>query len=783
MHITPNDAIFRTIKSLEMNKKLALRTAKLASEAKNLKSSSNLSIAYEHQPKDPDERRHGILFGVIDINGNPKKSEDLIELIIDTFHSEYYQDLERDPLESFEDALAKINEELGEYTNNGHTYWMGKLNAILVVYADNTIHITQTGKSEAYLYRGGKESHITEDLAGDSMNPLRTFVNITSGDLTDGDKISILSSGVLKSCSPEEISKYVGKYHPKVAIGHIADLIEDFGGSYGQNAVIISEFMTAEALANEALDDEPDEIWLQGDTKKEIMAEKTTNILQKIFKYIRLWGVALAAFYTKSLKPAGMSLFNLVRGKANLPKKKTKNESVLMETDEEIEGFEREIVPESEELSEEKEEITDTEDFKQQPAFKSEIRIRESDEAPSKAKIEKAKSSILSNLGNLYSSATSLGGFKTSRKKMPKFKLKKNYYLAIGVAVLLVLIPYVFITQVGQSDAKAKKAEKEQLVIIDAKLAEASSFEAQNEKQKAATDLEDAQKLAEGLSKSKFFSNEAKQKLEMINQKLMAITQTKQVTPDVLADLGSVSVSDAVGIYSIGNNFYVVDRAGKIVKVEKKSKKVSTLQVSGNVEGNVVAATAVASIRVVEILTDKPAIYEFDADDNSITEKKASDGWEKAVDLDSYGSTLYLLSQEQIYKHTRTASGFAKKSSYLSNPEDMKDPLSFKIDSDVYVMGSGGNITKFTSGAKQDFVIKDLPVNLSSSNLLYTDTATKDILIASKSNKNIVVAGKDGAYKGRYASNEFADMSYVLIEGTTVYVTTKTKILSFDLTQ
>lgn len=771
-----------------MNKKLALRTAKLASEAKNLKNSSNISTAYEHQPKDPDERRHGILFGVIDINGNPKNSEELIELIIDTFHGEYYQDLDKDPLESFENALSKINEELGEYTNSGQTYWMGKLNAILAVYTDNTIHITQTGKSEAYLYRGGKESHITEDLAGDSVNPLRTFVNITSGDLVEGDKISTLSSGILASCSPEEIAKYIMKYHPKVAIGHIADLIEGLGGSYGQNAAVIAEFMTPDALANETLDDEPDEIWLQGTTKKEILAEQTTNILQKIFKYIRLGVAILGEFYTNTLAPKTTAAAQFIRLKfgdtyAKYIKKEKGHSNVLMDTDEEIEGFEREEVPVLEETEEKisKEDETIYEELKEQPTYKSEIRIREKDEAPNKAKLEKAKSSIISNLGNLYDSATNLAQIKRTKKKLPRIKMKKNYYLIIGIIILIIFIPYLFMTKVGQTDAKTKKAEKAQLQTIDSKIAEASSLASQGEKQKAATDLEDAQKIADGLTKSKFYSAEAKQKLDEINKQLGTITQTFQASPEVLADLSSVSQTDAVGIYSVGNVFYAIGKDGTISKIEKKSKKVSNLQLDGKVEGNVVGATALAKIKVIEILTDKPAVYEFDTTDNSITEKKASDGWEKAIDIDSYGTTLYLLAQDQIYKHTRTSSGYGKKATYLATPEDMKDPLSFKIDSDVYVMGSGGNIIKFTSGKKQDFAIKDLPVSLSSADLIYTDTETDNLIIASKSGNYVVVVGKDGTYKGRYTSGDFTDVRYTVIEGNTVYVTTKTKVLSFEI--
>jgi hypothetical protein len=772
-----------------MNKKLALRTAKLASESQKIKGISNVCTAYEHQPRNPDERRHGILFGVIDISGSPRHAEDLIEIIIDTFHSEYYQDLDKDPLESFEDALSKINEELGEFTNNGQTFWMGKLNTTLAVYADNTIHITQTGKSEAYLYRGGKENHITEDLAGDSVNPLRTFINITSGELTEGDKISILSSGILITCSSEEISKYIRKYHPKIAVGHIADMIEGLGGSYGQNAAILLEFLSPDTLANEVLDDEPDEIWLQGTSKKEIMAEKTTTVLQKIFKYIRLGTVMVAEFYTNTLVPKTVSAFKGLKNKVseiskNRTSNKDKSPNVLTDTEEKLEGFETEEVPETEEN------ITAIEDtdgpkakIKEQPAYKSEIRIKESDESPGKAKFEKTKGSIINNLGSLYGSATNLASFKRTKRKMPKIKMKKNHYLAIGVAILLLFLPYLYITKISQTGAKTKKEQQAQLEQIDSKIAEANTLAGQNEKQKASAILENAIKMTEELTDSKFFSEEAKQKLAEMKSQLTTITQTTEISPDVLVDLTGVAQSDVVGIYSLKNTFYAIGQNGDISKVEKKSQKASILQTSGEIEGNVVAATALPRIRTVELLTDKPAIYEFDADDNSITEKKAADGWEKAIDIDSYGTSLYLLSSEasQIYKHTRTSSGYSKGFGYLDNTEDMENPITLKIDTNIYVLENGGKLQKFTSGKKQDFVINDLPVNLGSADLLYTDTVTDNILIASKNDKYIVVAGKDGTYKGRYISNDFADMKYVTIEGNTIYVATKNKVLSFDI--
>ena len=173
-----------------MRKKLIARTAKLQTEPKKGRKNKGIAVTYEHSPLDLDERNHGTIYAVININCQEKEAEEVAELIIDAFHGEYYSNLERDPLASFESSLGKINEELAEVTHQGKTGWLKNLNAVLAVLSGTTLHVTKSGKAEAYLYRGEKSSHISNDLAGDQVNPLRTFINIASGDLVEKDKIS-----------------------------------------------------------------------------------------------------------------------------------------------------------------------------------------------------------------------------------------------------------------------------------------------------------------------------------------------------------------------------------------------------------------------------------------------------------------------------------------------------------------------------------------------------------------------------------------------------------------
>ena len=165
-----------------MQNKLIARSAKLLTETKKGRR-KGVAITYEHIPKDLDERNHGSLYAVIHVNAPVAEAQEIIELVIEAFHGEYYQDINREPLLSFEAALSKINEELADITHQGKISWLNNLDAILAVLTGTTLHVTKAGKTEAFLYRGEKQSHVSEDLSGDVINPLRTFINIASGEM------------------------------------------------------------------------------------------------------------------------------------------------------------------------------------------------------------------------------------------------------------------------------------------------------------------------------------------------------------------------------------------------------------------------------------------------------------------------------------------------------------------------------------------------------------------------------------------------------------------------
>jgi len=249
------------------------------------------------------------------------------------------------------------------------------------------------------------------------------------------------------------------------------------------------------------------------------------------------------------------------------------------------------------------------------------------------------------------------------------------------------------------------------------------------------------------------------------------ITNTTIVAGDDYVDIAELSSSDMVGVYDIGNTFYVVTKSGEIISIDRDTKKLTKLELTGDsIDGEVVSATPLARIVTIELLASNGSVYEFDTEDNSVVKKDATDNWENSVAIDSFETNLYLLSGEksQIFKHLRTSSGYGRGAEYLDDTSSIQNPISLTIDSDIYILSPNGSITKYTAGEKQTFDISSLLVDIGEAKKIYTNPDIVSILVSTDS--EIVLIGKDGKYKGRYVSDKFDNIQNIFVEENTVYV-------------
>lgn len=168
---------------------------------------------FVQEPENLAQQNLGTLAGIFEIDDRSEDSSYIVNYLISIIKKEYYSRTKRGPIESFEAALHKANLALAKLAEHGNIGWIGKINAILLVIEKNNIHLSQTGEAHAFLLRSRILTNITENLAQEkAANPLKTFTDVVSGRLENGDKLIIAEQNIFNVFSLEEIKRSALKF-------------------------------------------------------------------------------------------------------------------------------------------------------------------------------------------------------------------------------------------------------------------------------------------------------------------------------------------------------------------------------------------------------------------------------------------------------------------------------------------------------------------------------------------------------------------------------------------
>jgi hypothetical protein len=746
-----------------MGKRLVSKTAKVLSETKKSKDKEAVAISYEHIPRNPEEQSHGSLYAVIEIEDNAGHAEEIAESILDTLHQEYYDDPTKEPLASFEGALAKINEELAERSGQGQINWIGKLNAILAVLAENTLHLTQAGKAEAYLYRGEHGMHITEDLAGDSVNPLRTFINVASGDLAENDKIALVTPGVFFKLSKSELKNYISSNSPKIAVEDISKILSGENGTSLPNAVLIMEMLSPEAYAAEPQPEVPSEAWIKEEHKPlEEVSEHTIHGAAKAFDVLGKAATGASAFISAKAIPAvktgGAKLSTKIKGF----KKEAGAESVILSSEERL-------TPDS---------IMDNsglmvsesvlEPVSEEPGFSNEIRIKE-EHKPRILSLERFNFSFLKSAGN------KVGGIGKGIS-LPKGKASL-VYLGVGLLLIASLFGYLVYSK---GAGKSTKAAENIYNQATEKYKTAEEEIASGQRSLALEDLEAAEKLANDAKNAKYKTADVENLLAQIQtskEKAMGVIKN---TAQLSVDFGKGNLG---GLYSDGKLLYGVNfEDGSVYAADPKAKTIATVVEKPKIDGKIKFATLVTKRRTLVAYTDTNCLYEIDLVAKKATKQTVEGELEDAVAIASYNTNIYLLSPSanQIYKHTKTTGGYSKKISYVTktNPGELSSGVDLGIDSDVYVTTANGQVEKYTSGAKQNYAISGSPAEFTEIKHLFVDANVKGQYLYGAG--KVIKIDENQAFVGQYVSDSVKNITGLYVDDTTntVYILSEGKIFN-----
>lgn len=212
-----------------------------------------------YSTSDPESLHKGTIFGQIEILNPWFPTSQIGQTIINTAIREYYRSTDANDLNNFESALKKVNDTLAQVTQSGETEWVGNLHGILMLISGKDIYISQTGATNAYLFRGQQINHITEGLDDASdAHPLRTFGNIISGTLNEGDKVVIANHAFSEAITLEEMGLTLLNNPPSLAALEFAHMVKREKATPAE--AIIIEVTTKEEVASLSLEEKNDTV-------------------------------------------------------------------------------------------------------------------------------------------------------------------------------------------------------------------------------------------------------------------------------------------------------------------------------------------------------------------------------------------------------------------------------------------------------------------------------------------------------------------------------------------
>ncbi|MEP7162527.1 MAG: hypothetical protein ABI747_02060 [Candidatus Moraniibacteriota bacterium] len=161
--------------------------------------------------------RLGTFVGFFEVEIHDEDAAYIVNFLASVAKKEYFANIRRGPIESFEAALHKVNVALSELVKHGNVSWLGRLNGALAILVGNTLHFSVTGEGTISLFRGGMLRNISNGLTDDESepHPLKTFVEVASGDLFSGDRVFLLSPSVWTLFTPADIEKNATRFSPE----------------------------------------------------------------------------------------------------------------------------------------------------------------------------------------------------------------------------------------------------------------------------------------------------------------------------------------------------------------------------------------------------------------------------------------------------------------------------------------------------------------------------------------------------------------------------------------
>ena len=136
---------------------------------------------------------------------------------------------------------------------------------------------------------------------------------------------------------------------------------------------------------------------------------------------------------------------------------------------------------------------------------------------------------------------------------------------------------------------------------------------------------------------------------------------------------------------------------------------------------------------------------------NKLTQSYKQTGLTMAA---AYSTFIYSISSETLNKFTK--SDDTLKSAVWARNEEINGAKSFVVAYNIYIATKNNDIVSYLSGEKTDLKVKGLPTPFSEISKMVTTVDFKNIYVADKGSKSLVVLNKDGTYLKQYKPEDIS---------------------------
>lgn len=684
---------------------------------------------FEYTGENIIQQQLGTLLGTFEIQDDSKDSAYIVNFLTSVAKKEYFVNPKRSAAESFEAALHKVNLALSELANHGNVSWLGKLDAAICVLESNYFHFSVAGNAKVLLLRNNTITDISEDLASDKSesHPIKTFINISSGNLEKDDKLIITGEDLFHVFSLTEIKKGSSHFDNEKFVQFIKTALVNELEIAG--TIIIDVFK--EQLEAKQTDEKPKSkkkgifnafseksfrdsaskspIIIPADDKKkkkEYIDKKTGHIYVKGEYYRR----GESNFFNNLLFIAKEGLVDLTYWV------KTKTEKINIEIKKRFKELKGIIVEKKIEIKEK---------LKKEEAGEMIESLPEAGNNKLQDKLKYFYFKIKKFIRNI-SYSNLLPDFSRIKNGITNMDYQQRVY-AILILTAIIFLPLIWV----------KYQNSKQLILPQ-------------------------KELAVTLTPAEIFAQDKNINLDVQTQVLYS--------GENIIDL------------ALSNDISFAITKDKLIKI-KNDQEMEEFFLPEN-SGKITASAPMKDLGLIFLLTDQNKIISFSSVSEKFQENSISIPENSKIKLlATYLTYIYLIDTQnnQIYRYPRAEGGFEEKTDWLKENIDLQNVSDIAIDENIY-LANGNQIVKLFSGTREEFNIEQSATTIKSSNI-FTDIDTENIYILDSTNGRIVKYGKNGELISQYYNEVLKNAKGITVDekNNKAYFITSQNLISLDL--